>query len=211
MLRQSIPRRPHPPRLQPRRHPGHRQLTRLANREPHDAAARRTRWSIWVANRRKPRFQRRSAAKRRGGDSNPRYGFDPVRRFSKPLPSAARPPLQRFQERRQAQRPAPLAYYTLPTRPVHMTRRRPAGPTMPARRDAGFGDISCYPRKTPSSAGGHDSATVCPPSNYDCVRPHRSATVNVRRASAARGVGASSAGSGSDHVDHLPATTRRHT
>ena len=25
---------------------------------------------------------------RRGGDSNPRYGFDPVRRFSKPLPDS---------------------------------------------------------------------------------------------------------------------------
>ncbi len=32
--------------------------------------------------------------KRRGGDSNPRYRCDPVRRFSKPLLSAAQPPLQ---------------------------------------------------------------------------------------------------------------------
>ena len=32
---------------------------------------------------------------RRGRDSNPRYGFDPVKRFSKPSPSAARPPLLR--------------------------------------------------------------------------------------------------------------------
>ena len=31
--------------------------------------------------------------KRRGRDSNPRYGYEPVRRFSKPLPSATRPPL----------------------------------------------------------------------------------------------------------------------
>ncbi len=30
---------------------------------------------------------------RRGRDSNPRYEFDPVRRFSKPLPSATRSPL----------------------------------------------------------------------------------------------------------------------
>jgi len=32
--------------------------------------------------------------KRRGRDSNPRYGFIPIRRFSKPLPSATRPPLR---------------------------------------------------------------------------------------------------------------------
>ena len=32
-------------------------------------------------------------AKRRGGDSNPRYRCDPVRRFSKPLLSATQPPL----------------------------------------------------------------------------------------------------------------------
>ena len=32
--------------------------------------------------------------KRRGRDSNPRYQLKPVRRFSKPLPSATRPPLQ---------------------------------------------------------------------------------------------------------------------
>lgn len=31
---------------------------------------------------------------RRGRDSNPCYGYDPVDRFSKPAPSAARPPLQ---------------------------------------------------------------------------------------------------------------------
>ena len=31
---------------------------------------------------------------RRGRDSNPRYRGNPVRRFSKPLPSAARPPLR---------------------------------------------------------------------------------------------------------------------
>jgi len=31
---------------------------------------------------------------RRGRDSNPRYGRSPIRRFSKPLPSATRPPLQ---------------------------------------------------------------------------------------------------------------------
>ena len=32
--------------------------------------------------------------RRRGGDSNSRYSFTTVRRFSKPLPSATRPPLQ---------------------------------------------------------------------------------------------------------------------
>ena len=32
---------------------------------------------------------------RRGGDSNPRYGGEPVRRFSKPLLSATQPPLQK--------------------------------------------------------------------------------------------------------------------
>src|SRR5208283_3148919 len=33
---------------------------------------------------------------RRGGDSNPRYRFWPVQRFSKPPPSASRPPLRRL-------------------------------------------------------------------------------------------------------------------
>lgn len=33
--------------------------------------------------------------KRRGGDSNPRYGLSSVYRFSKPTPSASRPPLRR--------------------------------------------------------------------------------------------------------------------
>ncbi len=32
--------------------------------------------------------------RRKGGDSNPRYEHIPVRRFSKPLPSATRPPFQ---------------------------------------------------------------------------------------------------------------------
>ena len=33
----------------------------------------------------KPRSRAENAAERRGGDSNPRYRCDPVRRFSKPL------------------------------------------------------------------------------------------------------------------------------
>ena len=37
-----------------------------------------------------------TAEKRRGRDSNPRYRYMPVRRFSKPLPSATRPPLRVF-------------------------------------------------------------------------------------------------------------------
>jgi integrase-like protein len=41
-----------------------------------------------------------NAEQRRGGDSNPRYRCDPVRRFSKPLLSAAQPPLQREVKRR---------------------------------------------------------------------------------------------------------------
>ena len=36
----------------------------------------------------------RKRKNRRGRDSNPRYELLPIRRFSKPLPSAARPPLQ---------------------------------------------------------------------------------------------------------------------
>ena len=35
----------------------------------------------------------RPAGERRGRDSNPRYRFKPVHRFSKPTPSASRPPL----------------------------------------------------------------------------------------------------------------------
>src|SRR5690242_18574002 len=37
---------------------------------------------------------RREGGWRRGGDSNPRYRFRPVRRFSKPLLSTTRPPLR---------------------------------------------------------------------------------------------------------------------
>ena len=39
-------------------------------------------------------LQNPSKNERRGRDSNPRYGLIPVRRFSKPLPSATRPPLR---------------------------------------------------------------------------------------------------------------------
>ena len=47
---------------------------------------------IWCgANPNKPQ-----KPQRRGRDSNPRYGRSPIRRFSKPLPSATRPPLQNF-------------------------------------------------------------------------------------------------------------------
>ena len=38
---------------------------------------------------------RRTGNWRSGRDSNPRYGFSTVQRFSKPPPSASRPPLQR--------------------------------------------------------------------------------------------------------------------
>ncbi len=44
---------------------------------------------IW----RSPKRLNRPAGERRGRDSNPRYRFKPVHRFSKPTPSASRPPL----------------------------------------------------------------------------------------------------------------------
>ena len=52
--------------------------------ETHRCPMMRT--TLWEAER----------AWRREGDSNPRYGFMSVWRFSKPLPSASRPPLHAF-------------------------------------------------------------------------------------------------------------------
>lgn len=41
-----------------------------------------------------PRKRQFSRGERREGDSNPRYGFDPVHRFSKPAHSATLPSLR---------------------------------------------------------------------------------------------------------------------
>jgi hypothetical protein len=78
---------------------------------------------------------------RRGRDSNPRYRFDPVRRFSKPLLSAAQPPLQTVVFVAARQRRAGAATYrthrtvTADSRAVkehHRPARR--GPTAPGGR-----------------------------------------------------------------------------
>jgi site-specific DNA recombinase len=52
---------------------------------------------------------------RRGGDSNPRYRFRPVRRFSKPLLSTTQPPLRGWKHAKNA-RAGGLCHYTIQAR-----------------------------------------------------------------------------------------------
>src|SRR5208337_4362259 len=68
--------------------------------------------------------QQKDRGWRSGRDSNPRYGFSTVQRFSKPPPSASRPPL-----------------------PIDQRNRLPAPPMLAARTQSGIDNKSRLARQ----------------------------------------------------------------
>ena len=102
---------------------------------------------------------RREDRQRRGRDSNPGYGHDPVQRFSKPSLSATQPPLQGFRETSTIRRGARQS--RLKTSGGRFPpRSRQAAPSVP---DTLFSSAHATARSSPTSNGLYITGTaICP-------------------------------------------------